>query len=182
MEKNGTIEIVDQFQDAFARVFEDQIQQLIQDSRKEALAAAKQILRENALHNVLEAVVGSAGGNDIAESDIAIADLANSSMHSANEAVSSRAVPYEAVATVDVGTVVEKTTSSPAVVELPVKPSRIKAKPETATRSKEAGSAPPMLNDRILEEIEAIREQIRRNELLLSQIKPFVQLSKVQDE
>ena len=53
MEKTGTIEIGTQFQDAFARVYEDQIQQIIQDSRQEALATAKQILRENALNNVL---------------------------------------------------------------------------------------------------------------------------------
>ncbi len=211
MEKNGTIEIVDQFQHAFARVFEDQIQQLIQDSRKEALAAAKQILRDSALNNVLEAVVDSAvrrdvasrdtigGDGDIAERNTAggnpetrktvARDVAagSTTVSPAAKAVSSRTVSSDSVVAVDIGTVdistvVEKATPSPVVVELPAKPSRIKAKPETVLRPKAAGNAPPVLNDRILEEIEAIREQIRRNELLLSQIKPFVQMSKVQDE
>ena len=133
MEKNGTINLVDQFQDAFARVFENQIQQLIEDSRLEALAQAKQILRENALHNVLEAVIS---GTTDADSE-------------------------------------------------PIQ--RIKATPEEATtplgpRPEVIKTAPPVLNDRILEEIEAIREQIQRNELLLSKIKPFVRTSQVQKE
>ena len=143
MEKNGTIEIVDQFQDAFARVFEDQIQQLIQDSRQEALAQAKLILRENALNDVLEAVV--------------------------SETVDNKETPLEVVA------------------ELPVQPVRIRPNPEEAPKSaglkpKDIKIAPPALNDRILEEIEAIREQIQRNELLLNQIKPFVQTSQIQEE
>ncbi len=66
--------------------------------------------------------------------------------------------------------------------EVMVSPVRVKAKSEPAKRIKRTNEAPPVLNDRILEEIEAIREQIRRNELLLSQIKPFVQTSKVQEE
>ena len=143
MEKNGTDEIVTQFQNAFAKVFEDQIQQLIQDSRQEALAQAKKILRESALLKVLEAV--------------------------ADESVNKAELP------------------SKTVVELPVHPSRIKANPEATSISKGAKpadtkNAPPALNDRILEEIEAIREQIRRNERLLSQIKPFVQTSNVKEE
>ncbi len=143
MEKNGTNEIVDQFQDAFARVYEDQIQQLVRESRQEALAQAKLILRENALNNVLEAVVD--GTDDKVEKPSRI------------------------------------------VAELPVQPSRIKAKSEEASTPKSATpkvvrNAPPVLNDRILEEIEAIKKQIRRNEQLLSQIKPFVQSSKVQEE
>lgn len=193
MKKNGTIEIVDQFQYAFARVFENQIQQLIQDSRKEALAAAKQILRERALNSVLEAVVGSTVSRNAIEGDVASRDTVNGNVNagstisnSVNKAVSNDTVTSDFAAIVDRsvvdGGVVEKNTPSPVVVELPVKPSRIKAKPEVATRSETVKNAPPVLNDRILEEIEAIREQIRRNELLLSQIKPFVQLSKVQDE
>ena len=143
MEKNGTINLVDQFQDAFARVFENQIHQLIEDSRLEALAQAKQILRENALHNVLEAVIS---GTTDADSE-----------------------PIQNVA------------------ELQVQPLRIKATPEEATtplgpRPEVIKTAPPVLNDRILEEIEAIREQIQRNELLLSKIKPFVRTSQVQKE
>ena len=139
MANNGTIEIGSQFQHAFARVFEEQIQQLIQDSRQEALATAKEILRESALNNVLEAVVT---GNKEKEED----------------------------------------ASSMVDGPRPVQPKRKKAKPEKALQPKELRNAPPALNDRILEEIEAIREQIQRNELLLSQIKPFVQPSKVQKE
>ncbi len=138
MEKTGTIEIGTQFQDAFARVYEDQIQQIIQDSRQEALATAKQILRENALNNVLEAVV--TGSQDTEDKSSTIDD------------------------------------------PRPVQPARKKAKSEKVLQPKDLRNAPPALNDRILEEIEAIREQIQRNELLLSQIKPFVQPSKVQKE
>ncbi len=148
MENNRTNGIVDQFQHAFARIYEDQIQQLIRDSRAEALAQAKQILREKALNNVLEAVV-----DGTVEKGAPVPDIISS------EVVSSEVVTVK-----------------------PIQKPRRSVKPESVSRSKETRNAPPVLNDRILEEIEAIREQIRRNELLLSQIKPFVQTSKVQEE
>ena len=44
--------------------------------------------------------------------------------------------------------------------------------------AKEKTPHKPALSDRILEEIEAIREQILRNEELLSQIKPLIGLPK----
>ncbi len=141
MEKNVTAEIGHQFQRAFASACEVQIQQLIRETRQEALASAKQILRQNALQHVLESVVDGISGAD------------------------DRAPAPE----VDLD-------------EVMVSPVRVKAKSEPAKRIKRTNEAPPVLNDRILEEIEAIREQIRRNELLLSQIKPFVQTSKVQEE
>ena len=139
MEKDGTIEIIEQFQHAFATVYEDQIQKLIQDTRKEALAQAKQILRDSALNNVLEAVV--------------------------DETRDARVQPV--VATIE---------------PLPTPRKRLDSRPQFAPRKKENSTAPPLLSDRILEEIEMIRDQIKRNEQLLSQIKPLVQASKVQEE
>ena len=132
MEKNATLEIGEKFQHAFASVCEDQIQQLIEETRQEALAQAKQILRVNALNNVLEAVVGE-------------------NLPAANASKAPDPVRHR-------------------VQQMP------------APTPKKITNAPPALNDRILEEIEAIREQIRRNELLLSQIKPFVQTSKIQEK
>ena len=141
MRKNETAEIGNQFQRAFASACEAQIQQLIRETRKEALASAKQILRQNALQHVLESVVDGIPG-------------------------------------------VAQSTPAPEPVKESVAASPVKAKPkpEPVRRTKHIKEAPPVLNDRILEEIEAIREQIRRNELLLSQIKPFVQTSKVNEE
>ncbi|MEM8487155.1 MAG: hypothetical protein AAF564_16500 [Bacteroidota bacterium] len=142
MEKNLTAEIGHQFQRAFASACEAQIQQLIRETRQEALASAKQILRQSALQHVLESVVDGVSGAD-------------------------ERAPAPA----------------PGMDNVVVSPVRVKAaKTEPAKRVKRTKEAPPVLNDRILEEIEAIREQIRRNELLLSQIKPFVQTSKVQEE
>ncbi len=147
MQGNESPELDSQFQHAFARLFEDQIQQLIQDSRREALAQAKEILRENALNNVLQAVIGiddkkEQSDDDVAEFSVRPLEKSTKSQNKANTG----------------------------------------GKPAKASHLKDATNVPPVLNDRILEEIEAIREQIRRNELLLSQIKPFVQTSKVQEE
>ncbi len=147
MHRNESPELVDQFQHAFTRLFEDQIQQLIQDSRKEALAQAKEILRENALNNVLQAVIGIDDKKEQSDDDVAEFSVRP----------------------------LKKTPKSYDTATAEVKSKK-------ASRPKEATNVPPVLNDRILEEIEAIREQIRRNELLLSQIKPFVQTSKVQEE
>lgn len=140
-------ELVHQFQHAFIRVSQDQIQQLIQDSRREALAQAKEILRENALNKVLQAVIGIDDKKKKSpedEAEISVWSLRQS----------------------------EKAHQKASAA----------AKSKKASSPEAAKHAPPVLNDRILEEIEAIREQIRRNELLLSQIKPFVQTSKVQEE
>ena len=145
MEKNETAEIGNQFQRAFASACEAQIQQLIRETRQEALASAKQILRQNALQHVLESVVDGIPG--VAQSTPAPEPV--------QETVAVKAVPTRG---------------------------QTKAKPEPVRRKTHIKEAPPVLNDRILEEIEAIREQIRRNELLLSQIKPFVQTSKVKEE
>lgn len=141
MKKNITAEIGVQFQRAFASACEAQIQQLIRETRQEALASAKQILRQSALQHVLESAVdGVSGANG------------------------------------------RSPAPEPDMDEVVVSPVRVKTKTEPVKRVKRTKEAPPVLNDRILEEIEAIREQIRRNELLLSQIKPFVQTSKVQEE
>jgi hypothetical protein len=66
------------------------------------------------------------------------------------------------------------------------RPPENRAVPHSAGQAQTEGSAetpnapapePTALNDRILQEIEAIREQILRNEQLLGQIKPFLKTS-----
>lgn len=214
MEKNETLKISEKFQHAFASVCEDQIQQLIEESRKEALAQAKQILRINALNNVLEAVVGEPAAQEVFSDDEVIVPsvahkasvekkASSENKASIEKTVEKRSVqagvsvkPVEAK-TLELKTVVKETIIPDAVVETPViqkrnaseqesvrvkAPVRHRVQQMPAPTPKNLNNAPPVLNDRILEEIEAIREQIRRNELLLSQIKPFVQTSKVQEK
>lgn len=133
MNREATSRIVDKFQLAFTEVFEDRILKLIQESRDEAFEQAKEILRDQTLNTVLEAVVATPHTDPSLKK---VSDVA----------------PDEPV----------RSVSSPA--ETPQK------------------SDTPALNDRILQEIEAIREQILRNEQLLSQIKPFVKPSKTPEE
>lgn len=135
MNREATSRIVDQFQLAFTEVFEDRILQLIQESRDEAFEQAKEILRDQTLNTVLEAVV----------------------------------------ATPNTDPSVKKV--SDVVADEPVRPASNAADMKTPQKPET-----PALNDRILQEIEAIREQILRNEQLLSQIKPFVQPSKTPEE
>ena len=198
MDRNLTLEIETQFQDAFTRVFEDQIQQLIEDSRKEALAQAKQILRENALNNVLKAVVGSTVEQTakteppapVQKPAKAVPAVAPAQKNKAPEAkavlkqTETSSMPGQKSDVIEIVSV--KTVVKPKA-RVSDQPARVNVKPVKVQNMKtsqvsDPNNAPPVLNDRILEEIEAIREQIQRNELLLSQIKPFVQATKVQEE
>lgn len=135
MNQQATSRIVDKFKLAFTEVFEDQILQLIQESRKEAFEQAKEILRDQTLNTVLEAVATAPDSDPSAQK------------------------------------------ASDAAADTPAQPVSSTANIKTPHKTDT-----PALNDRILQEIEAIREQILRNEQLLCQIKPFVQSSKTPEE
>ena len=136
MIKNANVNKVDQFQRAFCELHGDEIQQLIIESRQEAFAQAKKILKERTLNLVMQTIAGSAQ-------------------------------PAPPVA-------IEKKGSSPfpKVIE----------KNSVDSRLNENHPHRPALGDRILEEIEAIREQILRNEELLSQIKPLLGSQQATDD
>ena len=131
MKNNVVLEMGNQFQVAFTRAYKRQIHRLIEETRREALIAAKTVLKKNAVNTVLEV---AAGERPLPESPRPV----------------DRSVEH-------------------AVSEVK------KVRRNQPAKAAPAQKAAPVLNHRILEEIEAIREQIRRNELLLSQIKPFVQ-------
>ena len=135
MDHSVKSQYIEQFQLAFSQVCADQIEQVIQECRSEALAQARQILRDRSLNDVVERVIET--------------------------------LPLE--------------TESDGIVGTRVKTGYRKAQPQLAQK-KDVASDSASLNDRILAEIEAIREQIARNEELLSQIKPFVQAVSISKE
>ena len=136
MDNSEQTRVTDEFQLAFSKVCQSQIQRVIQESREEAFAEAKQILRDQSLNSVLAAAVDHADGKQQSPSD--------SSKRLRNRHVQKKA--------------------------------------ETIQKLEKKKNGLPALNDRILQEIEAIREQIMRNEQLLSQIKPMVRSVKISKE
>ena len=70
----------------------------------------------------------------------------------------------------------EAVPMAPSPIEKKGSPPIPKVIEKNSVDSRQSESQPdrPALGDRILEEIEAIREQILRNEALLSQIKPLI--------
>lgn len=228
MQQDETVEIGNQFQSAFARLFEGQIQQLVEESRTEALAQAKLIIRKNALVNVLEAFADNTGleelrpqtninlpTNSSVEAEPAQTEQIVPAVESLDEAVDAFTVDEsEDTDSYELFTLDDPLVSDePQSDELPLSgnlpsegllpggfdddfltdvegvfdvkplPAKKEKKPKVEQANPNSLNAPSLeLNGRLLEEIEAIQEQIRRNEQLLNQIKPFVQPDKPQEE
>ena len=136
MVQNTETHIAEEFKRVFSEFYNEQIQQLIDESRQEAFAQAKEILKDRALNSLLTVVIGD--------------DLEQNK-----------------------GSIEKKAPSLKKEVRA-----------DRPTDLQSGGKTPhkPALSDRILEEIEAIREQILRNEELLSQIKPLIGLPKTTPE
>lgn len=124
--------IAQEFKRVFSELYSDQIQQIVDESRQEAFARAKEILKERALNSVLTLVIG-------------------------DESEQKQGIKK----------------STPSSLKKDVRADR-----PADLHSSDKIPPKPALSDRILEEIEAIREQILRNEELLSQIKPLIGLPK----
>ena len=128
MTKKAEVQIGDTFQRAFRELYNDEIAQLIRESRQEAFEHAKKIIKKRALSLFMQAIAGEL-------------------------------LQQPAVATVR-----NESSSFQKALE----------KDSVEQRLPDSYAHRPALGDRILEEIEAIREQILRNEELLSQIKPLI--------
>ena len=128
MVNNNGFHIADQFKRVFSETHKDQIQKLIHESRQEAFAQAKEILKGQTLNSVMRAILGDENPQNP----------------------------------------IRKDQDSPSINQNNVSKDLSDKPQNQAIQNK------PALSDRILEEIEAIREQILRNEELLSQIKPLI--------
>ncbi|MBX2821902.1 MAG: hypothetical protein KTR29_19565 [Rhodothermaceae bacterium] len=128
--------ITEEFKRIFSELHNDLIQQLVHESRLEAFAQAKEILKNRALNSFLSEVMGD-------ESE-----------------------QYQSL----------ERKKTPSINK------EVRADRPTDKQSSDTIPHKPALSDRILEEIEAIREQILRNEELLSQIKPLIGLPKTTSE
>ena len=128
MVHDSNIHIAEQFQLGFREQYREQIQNLIQESRKEAFEQAKKILKDETLSIVLKS--------------LSLDDRSNTAA-----------------------------VKSPLLRAHRPEPSRTSSTEEQLTKNHTSN---PALSERILKEIEAIREQILRNEELLSQLKPFI--------
>ncbi len=146
MKQDDIRHIAERFQLAFSTQYRDQIQQVIQESRQEAFARAKQLLKDESLNRLLETMAARPKPDPVATTS------------------TSSPVPH-IPANEELKTSVKKRPQAS-----PTKPST-SSKPDPET---DGAVFTPALSDRILNEIEAIRAQILRNEQLLSQIKPLL--------
>ena len=128
--------ITEEFKRIFSELHNDLIQRLVHESRLEAFAQAKEILKDRALNSLLTEVMGDESGQ------------------------------YQSL----------ERKKAPSINK------EVRADRPTDKQSSDTIPHKPALSDRILEEIEAIREQILRNEELLSQIKPLIGLPKTTSE
>ena len=186
MDKTAKTQAIEQFQLAFARDCEAQIEQVIRESRNEALALTRHALLEEdrieAKNRVAEAVH---------QFQLSFRESCNPQIQrligeSRKEAFAeAKSILRDQTLKTVLQVALNQMGLADNVVErrpVRTRPGRVQSKKEIEQKRGNSIGGTPTLSDRVFQEIEAIQEKILKNEQLLNQIKPLVQSINISKE